>query len=347
MFDAVCSYAILAAKERGGSVTTMSDKNIFVTRKLPETALAPIHSVGAVRIWEPDEIIPRPVLLQSVATADALLCMVTERIDDELLDHALRLRIVANMAVGYDNVDVAALTRRGVVLTNTPGVLTETTADLAFALMLAIARHLGEGERIVREGRWGTWSPFAFLGRDVHHATLGIIGLGRIGAAVARRAKGFEMRVLYANRGRNQEAEEQLGCIKADLPTLLAESDFVVVLTPLTAETRGLLSTPQFQQMKRTACLINAARGPIVDQKALYLALRDGVIADAALDVTDPEPIPRDDPLLTLDNCFIVPHVGSASIAARTQMATLAAENIAAFLSGKRPPTPVNPEVLK
>jgi glyoxylate reductase len=272
--------------------------------------------------------------------------MVTERIDDELLDHAPRLKIVANMAVGYDNVDVTALTRRGIVLTNTPGVLTETTADLAFALMLAIARRLGEGERMVRDGRWGTWSPFAFLGRDVHHATLGIIGLGRIGAAVARRARGFDMRILYTNRGCNLEAEEQLGCIRVDLPTLLGESDFVVVLTPLTAETRGLLSTPQFQQMKRTACLINAARGPIVDQQALYLALRDGLIAGAALDVTDPEPIPQNDPLLTLDNCLIVPHVGSASIATRTRMATLAAENVAAFLSGQRPPTLVNPEVL-
>ncbi|MGE0684269.1 MAG: 2-hydroxyacid dehydrogenase [Candidatus Binatia bacterium] len=324
----------------------MSDNNIFVARKLPEEALTLLRSVGRVQIWELDEVIPRPALLQSVAKADALLCMVTERIDDELLDHAPRLKIIANMAVGYDNVDVPGVTRRGIVLTNTPGVLTETTADLAFALMLAIARRLGEGEQMVRDGRWGTWSPFAFLGRDVHHATLGIIGLGRIGAAVAQRATGFDMRILYTNRGRNLEAEEKLGCIRVDFSTLLGESDFVVVLTPLTAETRGLLSTPQFQQMKHTAYLINAARGPVVDQQALYLALRDGLIAGAALDVTDPEPIPQDDPLLTLDNCLIVPHVGSASIATRTRMATLAAENIAAFLAGRRPPTPVNSEVL-
>lgn len=324
----------------------MSDKNIFVTRKLPEEVLTLLHSSGRVQVWEPDEVIPRPTLLQHVVNADALLCMVTERIDDELLDQAPRLKIVANMAVGYDNVNVPALTRRGVVLTNTPGVLTETTADLAFALILAIARRLGEGERMVRDGRWGTWSPFAFLGRDVHHATLGVIGLGRIGAAVAQRAKGFDMRILYTNRGRNLEAEEKFGCIRVDLSTLLGEADFVVVLTPLTAETRSLLSTPQFQQMKRTACLINAARGPIVDQRALYLALRDGLIAGAALDVTDPEPISQNDPLLTLDNCLIVPHIGSASIATRTRMATLAAENIVAFLAGRRPPSPVNPEVL-
>jgi glyoxylate reductase len=319
---------------------------IYVTRRLPHDVLEPLRNAGQLQMWESDDVLPREALLRAVEDVDALLCLVTERIDDELLAHAPKLKIVANMAVGYDNVDVAALTRRGIVLTNTPGVLTETTADLAFALILAIARRLGEGERIVREGRWGVWHPFDFLGRDVHHATLGIIGLGRIGAAVAQRAKGFDMRILYTNRGRNMEAEERLGCVKVDLPTLLRESDFVIVLTPLNAETRGMLSTPQFQQMKRTACLINAARGPIVDQKALYLALRDGVIAGAALDVTVPEPLPKTDPLLTLDNCFIVPHIGSASIATRTRMATLAAENIAAFLSGQHPPTPVNPDVL-
>jgi glyoxylate reductase len=250
------------------------------------------------------------------------------------------------MAVGYDNVDVPALTRRGILLTNTPGVLTETTADLAFTLILGVARRIGEAERIVREGRWRSWSPFSFLGRDVHHATLGILGLGRIGMEVAKRAKGFDMHVLYTNRGRNREAEERLGCIPVELPILLRESDFLIVLIPLTPDTRHLLSTPQFKLMKPSAFLINAARGPIVDQRALYAALRDGLIAGAALDVTDPEPIPLGDPLLSLDNCLILPHIGSASVATRTRMATLAAENIVAFLSGHRPPTPVNPEVL-
>lgn len=319
---------------------------IFVTRQIPEAALALLRPHGELNVWEHEGAIPRATLLQAIRETEALLCMVTERIDDDLLAHAPRLRIVANMAVGYDNVDVPALTRRGIVFTNTPGVLTETTADLAFALVLAIARRIGEGERLVRAGRWPTWSPFVFLGTDVHHATLGIIGLGRIGTEVTKRAKGFDMRVLYSNRGRNAEAEERLGCTRVDLPTLLCESDFVVVLVPLSAETRHLLSTPQFQLMKRTAFLINAARGPIVDSRALYEALRDGVIAGAALDVTDPEPIPHDDPLLTLENCLIVPHVGSASVATRTRMATLAAENIAAFLSGRRPLTPVNVEVL-
>lgn len=319
---------------------------IYVTRQLPEVALAPLRARGVVRVWDREDIIPRATLLDGVHDADALLCMVTERIDDELLAHAPRLRIVANMAVGYDNVNVPALTNRGIVFTNTPGVLTETTADLAFALILGIARRIGEGERMVRAGRWGAWSPFAFLGHDVHHATLGIIGLGRIGTEVAKRAHGFDMRILYTNRGRNAAAEERFGCTRVELPSLLRESDFVLVLTPLSADTRHLLSAPQFHMMKHSAFLINAARGPIVDARALYTALRDGLIAGAALDVTDPEPIPSDDPLLTLENCLIVPHVGSASIATRTRMATLAADNIVAFLNGTRPPTPVNSEVL-
>lgn len=319
---------------------------IYVTRRLPEEVLAPLRTCGEVQVWESDHAIPRETLLQEIIDTVALLGMVTERIDDDLLDHAPQLKIVANMAVGYDNVDVPALTRRGVVLTNTPGVLTETTADLTFALMLGIARRIGEGERRVRAGQWPVWSPFVFLGTDVHHATLGIIGLGRIGIEVAKRARGFDMRVLYHNRSQNKDAEEQLGCTRVDMDTLLSESDFVVVLVPLGPQTHRLISAPQLKKMKPTAFLVNAARGPIVDAPALYEALRDNVIAGAALDVTDPEPLPADDPLLTLDNCLVVPHVGSASIATRTRMATLAAENIAAFLSGRRPPTPVNPQVL-
>jgi len=320
---------------------------IYVTRQIPEAALTLLRPQAELKIWERDEPVPRETLLREIRDTKALLCMVTERIDKELLSHAPLLCIVANMAVGYDNVDVPALTGRGIVFTNTPGVLTETTADLAFALVLGIARRIGEGARLVRAGQWPSWSPFVFLGTDVHHATLGIVGLGRIGAEVAKRARGFDMRVLYTNRGRNAEAEERFGCTRVDLPSLLRESDFVVILVPLSSETRHLFSTPQFRLMKRAAFLINAARGPIVDQRALYEALRDGVIAGAALDVTDPEPIPKGDPLLSLENCLIVPHVGSASIATRTRMATLAAENIATFLSGRRPPTPINAEALR
>ena len=205
---------------------------IYVTRRLPEAALAPLRTCGEVQVWESDHAIPRETLLQEIIDTVALLGMVTERIDDDLLDHAPQLKLVANMAVGYDNVDVPALTRRGVVLTNTPGVLTETTADLTFALMLGIARRIGEGDRRVRAGQWPVWSPFVFLGTDVHHATLGIIGLGRIGIEVAKRARGFDMRVLYHNRSQNKDAEEQLGCTRVDMDILLSESDFVVVLVP-------------------------------------------------------------------------------------------------------------------
>ncbi len=324
----------------------MSVAKIYVTRRIPEEALSLLRGGGEVSLWEGNGIVPREVLLRGVQGAEALFGLITEKIDEELLVHAPRLRIVAMMAVGYDNVDVPALTRRGVLLTNTPGILTETTADLSFALILAIARRVAEAERFVREEKWRFWEPLLMAGRDVHHATLGIVGLGRIGAEVAKRAKGFDMRVLYTNRTRKREAEETLGCIPADLPTLLQESDYVTVHVPLTAETHHLFSTAQFRLMKPTAYLINVARGPVVDQRALYLALRDGLIAGAALDVTDPEPIPIDDPLLSLENCLILPHIGSASIATRTRMATLAAENLLAFLQGRRPPNPVNPEVL-
>jgi len=325
---------------------TQQQPKIYVTRQLPEETLTPMRACGDLNMWESDQAIPRETLLQKIADTEALLGMITERIDDNLLDHAPQLKIVANMAMGYDNVDVPALTRRGILLTNTPGVLTETTADLTFALILGIARRVGEGERRVRSGQWPAWSPFVFLGTDVHHATLGIIGLGRIGTEVAKRAQSFDMRVLYHNRSQNKDAEERFGCERMDLDTLLSKSDFVVVLVSLSPETRQLISAPQLRRMKPTAFLINAARGPIVDSLALYEALRDNEIAGAALDVTDPEPLPADNPLLSLDNCLVVPHVGSASITTRARMATLAADNITAFLSGQRPPTPVNPEVL-
>ena len=323
-----------------------SSPKIYVTRRLTPTSLAPIAAEPGLRVWDSEDAIPRDTLLREIRDTAALLSMVSEPVDASLLDCAPRLKLVANMAAGYDNVDVPVLTRRGILLTNTPDVLTETTADLTFALLLGIARRIGEGERLVRAGRWPAWSPFRFLGADVHHATLGIVGLGRIGAEVAKRARGFDMRVLYHNRGRNPDAEARLGCTWVSLDTLLGSADFVVVLTPLTPETRHLISATRLAAMKPTAYLINAARGPVVDSDALYRALCDRRIAGAALDVTDPEPLPADHPLLTLDNCLIVPHVGSASVATRTRMARLAAENVAAFLRGERVPTPVNPEIL-
>jgi lactate dehydrogenase-like 2-hydroxyacid dehydrogenase len=271
----------------------------------------------------------------------------TDRIDDELLDAAgPGLKVVSNYAVGFDNIDVAAVTRRGIPAGNTPGVLTETTADLAFALLMAAARRLPEGDRYVRDGRWKTWGPLLLLGPDVHGATIGIIGFGRIGQAMARRARGFGMRVLYQDLHRVDPAvEAELGATFAPLEELLPQADFVSLHTNLTPETRGMIDAEKLGWMKASAVLVNTSRGPVIDHAALASALRDGRIFAAALDVTDPEPIPMDDPLVGLDNCLIVPHIASASRATRAKMAEMAAANLLAGVRGERLPTPINPEV--
>jgi glyoxylate reductase len=318
---------------------------VFITRRLPQPALDLILPVCDAEVW-PDELPPpRQILLDKVREVEGVLCLLTDKMDAAVMDHAPRLRVISNCAVGYDNIDVPAATQRGIAVGNTPGVLTETTADFAFALLLAAARRIVEGERYTRAGKWKTWGLTTLLGHDVFGATLGLIGLGRIGTAVARRARGFEMRVLYYDLQRNSEAEEQLGIIYADLDTVVREADFLSLHTPLTETTRHLINAETLRQMKKTAILINTARGPIVDQVALYNALREGVIAGAALDVTDPEPMPLDDPLLTLDNCIITPHIASASVATRTKMAMLAAQNLLAGVRGEPLPYPVNPEV--
>ncbi len=319
--------------------------SVLVTRRIPQPGLDLLAGQCDVDLWDSDLPIPRDVLLQRVADKDGLLCLLTDRIDDELLDAAPRLRVVSQMAVGVDNIDVAACTRRGIPVGNTPGVLTETTADLTWALLLAAARRVVEGVDYVRAGQWVTWSPTALLGLDVHGATLGIVGMGRIGQAVARRASGFGMRLLYHSRQRKPEAEQALGASYADLDTLLAEADFVTLHTSLTPETYHLIDAAALAKMKPTAILINAARGGVVDHDALLHALRTGVIAAAALDVTEPEPLPADHPLVHLPNCIVVPHIASASIATRAKMATMASENLLAGVQGRPLSNCVNPEV--
>jgi glyoxylate reductase len=272
--------------------------------------------------------------------------LLTDRIDAALLAAAPRLRVVANMAVGYDNIDVEACTRRGVLVTNTPGVLTETTADLVWALMMAAARRVVEAQKFIEADRWRTWSPLLLTGQDVYGATLGIIGAGRIGAAVARRAVGFGMRIMYHNRRSAPELEAATGAVYAGLEELLAAADFVVTLVPLSAETHHLIGVDQLRLMKPSAVLVNAARGPVVDEQALYQALSEGWIWAAGLDVWEQEPIRASHPLLSLPNVVALPHIGSASIATRTRMAVMAAANLVAAVRGERPENVVNAEAL-
>lgn len=314
---------------------------VFVTRQLPEEALQIVRAAADTEVWPGELPPPRATLLEKVADLDGLLCLLTDRIDVELLDRAPKLKVVSQMAVGYDNIDVAACAARGVAVGNTPGVLTETTADLTFALLLATARRIVDADRFTRSGAWKTWSPMLLTGPDAHHATLGIVGMGRIGYEVAKRARGFDMTVLYTDVRRHEAAERDFGARFTDLDTLLSESDFVTVHTPLTPETRHLMGAAQFARMKPTAIFINTSRGPVVDQAALYDALAHGRIAAAGLDVYEVEPLPNDDPLLALDNAVLLPHIGSASVATRTKMALLAAENLVAGLEGRPLPNPV------
>jgi lactate dehydrogenase-like 2-hydroxyacid dehydrogenase len=318
---------------------------VFVTRRLPEEALATIAAACDADIWPDDLPPPRDELLRRAAGCDGVLTLLTDRVDDEFLDTAgPQLRVISNYAVGFDNIDVAACAKRDVAVGNTPGVLTETTADLAWALLMAAARRLPEGDRYVRAGKWLTWGPLLLLGPDVSGATIGIVGFGRIGQAVARRANGFGMEVLYHDVARlPDEVTGPLGATYVPLDELLARSDFVSLHVNLTADTRHLINATTLAGMKPTAVLVNTSRGPVVDQAALAAALRDGVIWAAALDVTDPEPIPMDDPLVGLENCLIVPHIASASRATRLKMAEMAAANLLAGVRGEPLPTPVTP----
>jgi glyoxylate reductase len=324
----------------------LSTPKAFATRPLFPAARAILESNFEVEYWPVMEKIPRAELLQHVADKDALICLLTEKIDDELLAAAPKLRIVSTVSVGYDHIDVPACTRRNVMVTNTPGVLDETTADLAWALLMAIARRIVEGDAWMRSGAWPGWELDQLLGGDVYGKTLGVIGFGRIGRGMARRATGFQMRVLYHNRTRVPvEIEKDLRAEFADMDRLLRDSDFVTLHVPLSAETRHLISTTAFEKMKRTAYLINTSRGPVVDEAALVLALEEKQIAGAALDVYENEP--KADPgLLSRRDVILAPHIGSATIETRTKMAVMAATNAADFFAGRRPPNALNADAL-
>jgi glyoxylate reductase len=322
----------------------MSDlPRVYVTRRLPQPALDLLAQHVHMTVWPGELPPPRAVLMKEVAEIDGLLALLTDRVDAALLDAAPRLRVVSNFAVGYDNIDVAAATRRGILVTNTPGVLAETTADFTMALMLAAGRRVIEGDHYVKAGRWRTWGPETLLGRDLYGATIGIIGFGQIGQAVARRVSGFGMRILYYSPSRKLDVEAEGGPTYAPLERLLAESDIVSLHCPLNDETYHLIDRDALELLKPGAILVNTARGPVVDTRALVEALRQKPIV-AALDVTDPEPLPVGHALLALPNAIVTPHIASASVATRTRMALMAADNLLAALRGDRPRFLLNPQ---
>jgi glyoxylate reductase len=319
----------------------MQKPKVFVTRKIPEKGLSMVRDFCEADIW-PDELPPsREILLSRLEDVDGILSLLTDRMDATAMDVSPKLRVISNMAVGVDNVDLAAAVARKIPVGNTPGVLTNATADMTFALMMAAARRLVEGERYVRDGKWKTWGPQLLLGADFAGATWGIIGFGRIGQAVARRAQGFDMKVIYYDPA----VHPAHGAEPADLQRLLGSSDFISLHVPLTPETYHMINAQTLAQMKANAVVVNTSRGPVVDSQALYESLKAYQIFAAGLDVTEPEPLPADHPLLQLSNCIVVPHLGSASKQTRDQMAFMAAQNLIAGLKGERLPNCVNPEV--
>jgi len=327
----------------------MTKPKVYVTRRIAQEALDMIAQNAELELWPEELPPPYEVILEKAQNIDGLLALLTDKIDANLMKSAPKLKVISNMAVGYDNVDIPEATRRSIVVGYTPGVLTETTADFAFALLMAAARRVVEADAYTRKEQWKTWGPMVLLGQDIHRATLGLVGLGRIGMEIAKRAKGFSMKVIYFDtQRRSTEEENELGVeYVPELSALLSQSDFVSLHVPLIPQTRHLISTAEFALMKPTAILINTSRGPVLDQKALYKALKSRQILAAAIDVSEVEPIPLDDPLLTLDNIIIAPHIASASVATRTKMAVIAAENLIAGLRGQIPPNCVNPEVIK
>ncbi|MFY2559253.1 2-hydroxyacid dehydrogenase [Corallococcus terminator] len=320
---------------------------VFVTRQLPGEALGRLSRLVDLSVWEEELPPSRDALMTQAALAEGLVTLLTDRVDARLLACAPGLRAVSNVAVGYDNIDVPACTERRVAVGNTPGALTETSADFAFALILGLARRVAEADAFVRAGKWRTWSPTLLLGTDVYGATLGIVGPGAIGAAVARRARGFGMRILYVSREPKPALEAETGARQVDKATLLAEADILTLHVPLTPATRHWVGRAELAAMKPGALLVNTARGGVVDPDALIDALREGKLGGVALDVTEPEPLPPDSPLMTLPNVLLAPHIASASHATRGRMASMAVDNLLAALEGRRPPHCVNPEVFE
>ena len=315
---------------------------VLVTRKIPQKGLEMLRARYETFVNPEDRVMTSAEIMKEIHDADALLCLLTDRIDAEIIDAAPKLRVISNYAVGYNNIDVEYATKKGIVVTNTPGVLTETTADLAWALLMAVARRIPESDAFMREGRFRGWAPMLMLGSDVYGKTLGIVGMGDIGTAVARRAKGFGMRILYHNRHRRPEAERETGAEYVPLERLMAESDYITLHVPLTAETRNLISKDMLELMKPSAYLINTARGEILDEGHLLEMLRNGRIKGAALDVFQGEPLNVNPEWYGLKNAVLAPHIGSASLETRTRMAVMAAQAVIDVLEGKEPQNPVN-----
>ena len=329
-------------------VIHMPKRKVYVTRELPERGLKIIKAHFDTEVWPEYAPPPKKVIIDKAKDVDALASLLSDKIDAEVFDAAPKLKIVAQLAVGFDNIDIAEATKRGIYVTNTPEVLTDTTADFAWALLMAVARRVAEADRYVRTGQWKVgWHPSMMQGRDVYGATIGIVGAGRIGYAVAKRAKGFDMKILFYDVIPRPEMEKDFGAKRVDLDTLFKESDFVSIHVPLMKETHHLVNAEKLKLMKKTAYLINNSRGPVVDEKALYQALKEGKIAGAGLDVFEQEPTPLDNPLLKLDNVVVAPHVSSASYETRSRMAEMVAENLVAFFEGRKPPNLVNPDVMK
>jgi len=329
-------------------VNSMPKPKIYVTRELPERGLNIIKKHFDTEVWPEYSPPPKKTIIEKASDVDALVSLLSDKIDAEVFDKAPKLKIVSQLAVGFDNIVIPEATKRGIYVTNTPEVLTDTTADFAWALLMALARRVVEADKYVRTGQWKVaWHPAMLTGRDVFNTTIGIVGAGRIGYAVAKRAKGFNMNILFYDVIPRPEMEKELDAKKVDLDTLLRESDFVSIHVPLMKETHHLINAEKLRLMKKTAYLINNSRGPVIDEKALYDALKEGKIAGAGLDVFEQEPTPLDNPLLKLDSVVVAPHISSASLETRSKMSEMVADNLVSFFEGRKPPNLVNPDVMK